>query len=380
MSKVRFNIKDKKAKNETLIILIFNFDNQRIKVSTGYSINPKHWNNKQQRLKEWMEYPTHRIINQRLEELSVLILQVYNTLIDKDGYADKDDLKARFCSEMKKPRKAKRDKNFWDYFEEFIIYKKKQLDDIRDYNNSLRKHLLATENTTQKKVSFERIKKLDNGFIEAMEDYLTHHAINSKGEEGLSLNTIGKQFKNLKVFLNWCFDREYHIRFSLRHIVVKHEVIDEVYLTEDELVKLKNIDLNDEQSERIRDAFLIGCETALRFCDLKLLRNEHINLRDDKIRIQDKKTRKKLVIPLSSIAKQHLKKYNYVSPIKDKINGTDFNKGIRDVCKKANIDTKIVQYRSIQGKRKEIEYHKHELVSSHTCRRTFCTLKVLAKV
>jgi integrase len=377
MAKVRFNLKDNHSKNETLILLIFNFNNQRIKISTHCSIHPKFWNEKQQRVKELMEFPNHRKINLRLEELSPLMIQEYNKLIDEDGYAEKDVLKSNFSSLMIKPNKQKPKKGFWEHYEDFVVFKRKQLDDIKDYHNSLRKHLKATENIWGKKASFKNIKKLDNGFVEAMNDYLTHQAINSKGEKGLAVNSIWKQFKNLKVFLNWCFEREHTQQFSIKHITAKQEEINEVYLTQEELDNLNQLTLTDPEQSKIRDAFLIGCETALRYSDLKLLRKEHINTTDNKIRIENKKTRKKVVIPISKIANKILEKYDYNSPIFGGKSITDFNKGIKDICEKAGVNSNVVIYRTIKNKRAEIVYKKFELVSSHTCRRTFCTLKIL---
>jgi integrase len=377
MTKVRFNLKNKQSKNETLIILIFNFDNQRLKISTQCSVNPKFWNQKNQRVKELMELPNHRKINLRLEELNTLMIQQYNILIDEYGYVEKDVLKSNFSTNMLNPIKQKSIKSFWDYYEDFIVFKRKQLNDIKDYHNSLRKHLQNTEKILGKKASFNSIKKLDNGFVEAMNDYLIHQAVNSKGEKGLAVNTVWKQFKNLKVFLNWCFEREYTPKFSIKHISAKQEEVNEIYLTQAELDNLNQLTLTDPEQTKIRDAFLIGCETALRYSDLKLLRKEHINVIDKKIRMENKKTQKKVVIPISTIAINILHKYDYNSPIFGGKSITDFNKGIKDICKKAGLTTNVVLYKTLKNKRLEIVHQKYELVSSHTCRRTFCTLKII---
>ena len=50
---------------------------------------------------------------------------------------------------------------------------------------------------------------------------------------------------------------------------------------------------------------------------------------------------------------------------------------IRDLCAKAQIDDKIVFSREVAGKTVLVERFKYEEISSHTCRRTFCTLKFL---
>ena len=93
-----------------------------------------------------------------------------------------------------------------------------------------------------------------------------------------------------------------------------------------------------------------------------------------------KKTKNKVVVPLSTKAIEILREYKNFSPIKSNTTITDFNRTIKEVCKKAEINATINQYRTIRGERLEIEKLKYEMVTSHTCRRTFCTLKVLNEV
>ena len=47
---------------------------------------------------------------------------------------------------------------------------------------------------------------------------------------------------------------------------------------------------------------------------------------------------------------------------------------------RAKIDDNVVHYRTEKGLRVEYDYKKYELVSSHTGRRTFCTLKMKENV
>ena len=378
MANIRFNLRDTNSKNKTLIYLILNYGKERLKISTEISVIPKNWNKNKQRVKELLDIPNHHQTNLSLERMSLSMIEALNKHIEKYGALDKDILKESFTTSIKLNKNTKKaNKLFWDYFEEFIEYKGKHLDDIRDYNNSLRKHLIATEKLLKIRTTFESIKKLDNGFVDTMENYLTYSAINSKKTEGLSVNTIGKQFKNLRVFLNWCFEREYVKLFSIKHIKVNQEIIDEVYMEEDELNTLIELKLTNDLEIKVRDGFILGCYTALRFSDLNLLRSAHINRNKGKetIELQQKKTKKKVVISLGKTSLKILKKYDYHSPIK-KINSIVFNKTIRKICKDAKIDTIKTQYKTIQGKLQEIDYKKYELITSHTCRRTFCTLQV----
>ena len=381
MGQIKFNLRDPKSENKTSIILVFYFDGLKIRISTRISIIPKYWNLKNQRVKERMDFPEHNKINQKLNEISLAMISTYNELIEREGIASKDSLKENFYLKLKMPKLKKvRKKQFWNYFEEFIVYKRKQLNDIRDYNNSLRKHLLATEKILNRKATFEGIKQLDGSFIETMEHYLIYDAKNQKGGKGLSVNTIGKNFKNLKVFLNYCFEREICPWFSTKHLIAKQEIVDEVYITQKELDSLSELKLKGELRLQVRDAFILGCETVLRFSDLRLVKPSHIDIKGKRLRMHHKKTKNKVVVPLSTKAIEILREYKNFSPIKSNTTITDFNRTIKEVCKKAEINATINQYRTIRGERLEIEKLKYEMVTSHTCRRTFCTLKVLNEV
>ncbi|NUM51888.1 MAG: tyrosine-type recombinase/integrase [Flavobacteriales bacterium] len=383
MAKVNFNLKDKTAKKQTLILLVFNFDNQRIKVSTGLSISASLWNTKSQRVRELLEFPSNIEINQKLEDQQNLILKLYAKHRSEGVMPDANGLKNEFLQFQDNPSKILKMPTFWDHFENFIDFKRRELREIKDYNNALRKHLKKAEEKYNKPLSYGAIKNLSSGFIETLEHYLAYEAINSTGEKGMTTNSVGKQLKNLKVFLNWSFDRDIFPRFSLRHIICKTEEVDNIYITEKELESLVKLKLTDSNEKTVRDLFIIGCETALRFSDFTRLSKEHI--KQNEIHIRPKKTQgkvanNKVVIPISTRLQKILEKYNYNPPNFDAGKVTDFNKTIRDLCEKAEINDNIIITKKIAGKTSETTFKKFQLVSSHTCRRTFCTLKFLDKM
>jgi len=383
MASIKFNLRDTNSKNETLIYLILNHEKDRIKISTEISVYPKNWNKKKQRVKELMDIPNHHQINLKLEKFSLIMIEELNKHLEESNYLDKDILKEKFTTSITTKRKTiKIKKGFWGYFEEFIEYKKRELKDVKDYNNSLRKHLIATEKILTRKATFDGIKKIHNGFVYVMKEYLTKEAINSKGKKGLTVNSIGKQFKNLKVFLNWCFENNYIDQFSIKHIVNTTEDVDDVYLEKEEVERLIKLNLKDDTERRVRDGFILSCNTALRFGDLQSLRSSHINFKQEKgtITIQQSKTGgRKIVIPINKISDKILKRYDNNSPIGN-IKIPVFNTTIRKLCERVNINENVVVYRTEVGRKIEYDHKKFELVSSHTGRRTFCTLKMKQNV
>lgn len=380
---VKFNLKDKKSVGATLINLMFNYDKKRLKVSTGFKVPVKYWNDKKQRVKELMEFKEHTTINAELDSFESLLKQIYTTCVNEGFIPEPNHLKDELFKLKANPIKKKVGKSFWDIFDGFIKDKEEskkrgEIKDIRDYDNSLRKHLEKGEKNFGKPLVFGAIKEPHNGFIQVWDDYMRFEAKNSDGEDGLAVNTIGKQNKNLKVFLNWCFDRDIYPRFNMKHIPTEVEEVDNIYLTEEEIEKVESIELDDEEEKKVRDLFLIGCETGLRFSDFSSLTKEKIL--NQAVRLTPMKTKKssnkKVVIPVSSRMKRILDKYEELPRYSIK-KVTDFNKVIRTVSEKAGINDLIIFEKTIANEIKEIRKSKFEEVTSHTARRTFCTLKFL---
>lgn len=378
MELLKFYLRKTKSKSLSTIQAVLYYEGYRSKLSTGIRIPVKYWNTKKQRSKVLLEFPEGEQINDQLDKMQ----EVMNSLIKKYrdlGYYPKPEiLRKEYLSLNDNPIKNKKDKTFWDYFEEFIEYKNKELNDIRDYTNSLRKHLTNIEKSLGRPLQFELIASPESDFAEDWNRYLLYEAVNSEGNPGLAANTAGKQNKNLKVFLNWCFDRNIITRFSLKKFPTIQEDVDKVYVTEKELEKIYKLDLHDEHEKTVRDLFIIGCETGLRFSDF--IRIDSDDIRNSQIHFRPKKTKKhgnKVIIPISERLDSVLSKYNYSPPSFNNKQVTQFNSTLREICKKAKINAEIIRYRQIAGKEiKEIKY-KYQEISSHTCRRTFCTLKFL---
>ena len=196
-------------------MLIFNYDNKRIKLSTGYSVPPKYWNKKTQRVREVMEYFGSTEINEGLEELSRVILKVYNDHLKIGVTLSAERMKEQVMQLRESPKHLLSTSVFWNTYNDFVKHKRDTLRVVKDYHYSLRKHMLAGEKIYGSPLNFSMLKNRPNGFIDVFDHYLTYTALNAKGEKGMSVNSIGKQYKNMKVFLNWCLIRKIQVRIIL---------------------------------------------------------------------------------------------------------------------------------------------------------------------
>ena len=151
-----------------------------------------------------------------------------------------------------------------------------------------------------------------------------------------------------------------------------------IYLNTDEIDRIFNLDLsNNPRLDNVRDIFIIGLWTGLRISDFKRL--DISNIKDEVITITTQKTNKKVGIGMHPQLRAVLDKRNGEFP--KMISDQKFNEYVKEVVKLAGIDEetegrKLVSV-EIDGvpKQRKVRgiYEKWELVSSHSCRRSFAT-------
>lgn len=197
-----------------------------------------------------------------------------------------------------------------------------------------------------------------------------------------SLNTIGRHIKNLKTLMRLAMDEGLHSNTEInrKKFKVMKTSVDNVYLTESELKRIKELDLSkDRVLDIARDVFLIGCYTAQRFSDFSRITPDNIkDLEDTKvIDMIQKKTRERVIIPIKPELDQILKKYNYQVP---KTWEQKVNLHIKTVGEMAKI-SEMIEVEKIKGGFKvKSKVPKNELIKTHTARRTGCTLMYLAGI
>lgn len=381
MKTINFNLRSQLAEQRTVIMLVISIQGERIRVSTKESVRVTDWNKSTQRGIELPRVEEIIELNKRLDAIENFSIQLLELAKKEHKKTATKVLKTAIQNFIVQLNNTKEKEEFWKLFEAFVTYKKQATKSYRDYSQALRKHLLASEKIAQIPLTFSALHYRENGFIDHMKHYLMYTAKNKNGTPGLLTNTIWKQFKNLKVFINWCVEHNFIVKFSTNHLFAQIETIDHVYLTEVELKKLEVLEVSNHE-KIVRDLFLISCETGLRFSDLCSLASSNSVL-EMNFEVYPKKTRKnehthRILIPISSRVQRIITSNNGQLPIYPPSRIQFFNRTLRDLCKQAGISSSNVYYRIIQGKEVAIEQKKYELISSHTGRRTFCTLKFLA--
>lgn len=201
----------------------------------------------------------------------------------------------------------------------------------------------------------EVTNKVAEGYIEYM------------AKRGLNPNTRGCHIKNLKAVMSKSYSEELHTNRSFINFRKERNEVDTIYLTAEEVERLENLPLIGTKA-LVRNLFIIGCHTAMRYSDYTRL--SHLDIIDGVIRQTQQKTGNRVVIPAHPKVVEIINYYGGKLPT---ISQQKFNSIIKDVCRQANICDKVGVTEVTLGGKETTYYEKWELVSSHTARRTAAT-------
>ena len=192
---------------------------------------------------------------------------------------------------------------------------------------------------------------------------------------GLNNSTIKKKLENLTWFLRWARDNGYavHPAFKTFTPTLKQTQKTIVYLTKEELARIRDLDLSGSKLDPVRDIFLFCCFSSLRHSDAYNLRRSDI--KGDHMDVTTIKTADSVTIELNDTTKAILAKYKDVPFPGDRAlppyTNQAMNRSLKDLCQMAEINEPI-RITTFKGNvRKDTVHPKWELVGTHTGRRTF---------
>lgn len=369
---VTFVLRDPTAKTFQPIHLIVRFNNDRIKISTGIKVLPKHWDGAKCRVRNMVEATDKNQINALFAELETKIKSLFVNLQTSQSLT-KEALKegVERLVRPEPPAPAPVDSSLFVFIREFI---KKSPDRINPSSGkkierrTIQKYetvfsvLQEFDKSYPRKLDFDTI---DLDFYGDFTEYLTN-------KKRFSANNVGKYIQTLKTFLNEATAKGQNAKtdYKSRRFKVVKESSDSIYLAESELQALYEFDLTKTpRLERVRDLFLVGCWTGLRFSDLTNIHPEHV--KEDVLRLEQAKTGGKVVIPCHPIVKAVLEKYKGSLP--RAISNQKMNDYLKEICYAFGMVELVHKSITKAGARVTQTFEKWELVSTHTARRSFAT-------
>ncbi len=266
--------------------------------------------------------------------------------------------------------------DFFFQLDDYIKAKRRKVSPgmIRTYH-VVKQRLLAFQQYQKDKIAFD---SFDFNFYEALVNYLTYEHTHRRRKivlRGLKRNSVGTTIKQLRIFLRDRVRRKIIPPIDLSDFKILDEETDAIYLTAAEIRALYDVDLSSHPEwSRFRDMFVLGCFTGLRFSDYSNIKPEDI--RKGMLYKKQGKSDHWVVIPLRPEAYDILiTRFNKQVP---KTTNEELNRHIKKVGHLAGINTPIkASYK--KGNQDIVTTRpKYAWITTHTCRRSFCTNEFLA--
>lgn len=340
--------------------------NEKLMYALPLKCEARYWDSVRQRVKTTMYCSYADEVNNALDKLDALFRSFTCTVAANGGELSKDSVAEMLDVHFGK-RKGRDD--FHAFFESYI--------DECDHRTSLVRSGQTLAYKTKREYArtyyyicgYEKTRRLHLGFDDITQGMIADWVGYMQGLN-LSANTIAHKVMTLKATMRAAVERGVTANERWRFYRNSTENTEAVALNEDELKAVHDLDLSGStRLDRVRDLFLAGCWTGLRFSDVTRIRQENIS--DGMITIRQLKTGNYVTIPIHPVFMEIWKKYDGRLP--SSISNQKFNVYIKEVCKMAGITDTFVKSITRGGRMEVTRCQKWEAVSSHTARRSFAT-------
>lgn len=368
--KVRFNLFDWNTNEETYIILYYQYrKGKRLKYSTGWKIRPNDWDRSKQRARHSKRFAESTFLNSHLESLEQHCKDIYQESgkgkISPDVF--REELKNRLADAEREEEQETNPITFLDFVEEYYQERKKQPNakaGTLKFLHKVKVHIQEYARQRKKKLEFS---DLNDKFFSDFRDWL--HA----PPRLHSSNYVQKIFQYVKVFARKAESRGYHNNRAYQDFKLPKTPVSKLALSFEQLERLFALDLTENSRlEKVRDLFLIGAYTGLRFADFTRIRPEHIQTyKGEKVIVMTtQKTDQTVYIPLLPLLDSVLKKYGYTSP---KISNQKMNDYLKELGQVAGLNDSKMVNDATGGIRTEKKKQVWEMLTTHVARRSFAT-------
>lgn len=190
---------------------------------------------------------------------------------------------------------------------------------------------------------------------------------------GLRHNTIVGYIQKLQSLIRRASQYNYAVDTTYDEIDMKEEPTNAIFLSMNEITRIYYYKFAKQDKrkakERIRDLFVIGCLTALRYSDYSTLTQD--NLQGCFIVKRTRKTNVDVKVPAHDYVKEIFEKYDGDIPTGLCIQ--HFNKYLKVIMREIGLTDKVSYSFTQGGKLHTVTKEKWELISSHTARRSAAT-------
>jgi len=352
---------------------------QFLRYYTGVTVPKEYWDKGKERAKPDRKFSDHSEINAQLTRIETEAAQIALRSQYNKSELTNDLFKKELDTFLGKREAAPTDNRmtFFRYFKSFV--------DERAANPNYSKSSIKVYGSTfnHLKAYADNVMRRELTFADFNHTFFSDFS-NHLFASGYGNNYVHKLTSTLTTILKEADRRDVSPDLKIKSgwLVAKREEPPAIYLTEAELRLLFQLELSgNERLCRVRDLFLVGCYTGLRFSDFTKIRPGNFNVMEngkEYIEMITQKTRAKVSIPVKADAKAIFERYDYKLP--EPISNQKFNDYLKELGLLAGLVENVMQTRFRNGERIDDTQPKYQLITTHTARRTFATNAYKAKV
>lgn len=368
MASLSLQLKRPNAEKSSIVCQLRDGRGVKLKIASGLSVKPKHWSTNKGFVLSADPQATAK--NKALASFKQKVLDIYLDTKSNGIIAD-----ATYIKKHLKPKEKANPVNkvFWNVWKYYLQdrrshFKARSFDKFK----YLKAHLEKFEEATKipwmlDTVNKDRLEKLQTYFY----------------DNDIGTQTTAKYIGVFKMFLNWTFENKYtsNIDFKTFKPIQQKDTL-KVILTSEEVEKIRQVDLEGKNYlKNVRELLILSTLTGLRYSDYSRVAKEHFKRDEDNshiLQIRLEKTVDIIEIPLTNEAVGIVQRLieGEIHPISNQ----NMNKYAKELCKLAMVDEPFEVHR-FKGKLTfTTTKRKHELITTHTGRRTFATNLLLKGV
>lgn len=373
-----FFLKDPKTNIPTSIIFHITLS-KKFRRAIGYTILPAAWDFEEQRPK-----PTKDKILKEIDKVIQSIIDVI-PIVKADckrnnRVVSKDDISAALDVILQNTRPDKAEGGVQTERHQNMFA------NIRTIIDGMKEGSILTPGKNKKRYADETIKSYESRALPKLEEFykdkkepaewggvdleLYELFVSWCHEKDLSNNSIGVFIKCWKRAGKIALKKGWHNNtiFADEEFMILKEETPDIYLDESKIDRLFYQKLPIEHYDIARDWFVLDCFLGLRISDLKRIGKKDFSGRH--FQFVNQKTGAHVAIPIHRHVKAIIKKWKGLPPA---ITNQKFREYIKEVAQLAKLNDKFIYKITKGGVLKVFEYQEWEMVSPHTCRRSFIT-------
>ena len=378
MATVNFLYRSNKPEAKLILRLLFRFEGTDYVIAdkTKISVTNEYWkkHHKSKRIADINILNTKNEVSTKINDISNYILNEFDKCNPID--IDKKWLSTQIGNFYNPKKNEVTPLNLVSFFDYYINFRQNGTGlskaSLQKYS-SIRDKFIEMQNFRKKTIYIKDV----NEFF--MNEFISYWKIN----RGHFHNTTQREWGFTKTVCRKAKFFGLEVSHQLDALSIKPEKVDFIYLTFEELDKINNTELVDEnfegklykanELEIAKDWLIISAYCGQRISDFMRFKTEMIRTEKEDMFIEftQKKTDKLMTVPLHTKIIKILNKRNFQFP--NKLQDQYYNKLLKALCKQAKIENIINGGKQIGNRKVNNNYKKYELVTSHIGRRSFAT-------